>query len=122
MFEQLDESRSLLNRRTFLQAGALGLALGAKPQAAFGQDAKPPAVDKSKPTKFQVACMTLPYAAFPLERALTGLKAAGYHYVAWGTSHDELGNGKRVSVLAGEAPRTRPRNWRRNAVTSVWSR
>jgi hypothetical protein len=40
-------------------------------------------------TKFQLACMTLPYGAFPLERALTGIKQAGYDFVAWGTSHQK---------------------------------
>lgn len=39
------------------------------------------------PTRFQVACMTLPYSAFPFERALTGIHNAGYQYVAWGTTH-----------------------------------
>lgn len=38
-------------------------------------------------TRFQIACMTLPYSAFPLERALSGIKDAGYKHVAWGTSH-----------------------------------
>lgn len=49
---------------------------------------------KSAPTKFQLACMTLPYSAFPLERALSGIKASGYDYVAWGTSHREAGVSK----------------------------
>jgi sugar phosphate isomerase/epimerase len=91
----------LLDRRAFLQAGTAALAGFAIAKPAIGQEK---AVDKSKPTKFQVACMTLPYAAFPLERALTGLKAAGYRYVAWGTSHVEGGDGKRISVLVGDAP------------------
>lgn len=33
--------------------------------------------------------MTLPYSVFPLQRALTGIKAAGYDYVAWGVNHKE---------------------------------
>ncbi|HZT83733.1 MAG TPA: TIM barrel protein [Gemmataceae bacterium] len=85
----------MIDRRTFLAAGAAGaasLALGAAPE--------PPA--KGKPTQFQIACMTLPYAAFPLERALSGIKAAGYRYVAWGTTHTE--GGKRVPVVAADAP------------------
>jgi len=45
--------------------------------------------------------MTLPYSQFPLERALTGIKAAGYQFVAWGTSHKE--DGKSVPVLAADA-------------------
>jgi sugar phosphate isomerase/epimerase len=47
--------------------------------------------------------MTLPYSAFPLERALTGIKAAGYRYVAWGTQHLEE-NGAQVPVIAADAP------------------
>jgi sugar phosphate isomerase/epimerase len=46
--------------------------------------------------------MTLPYSQFPLERALTGLKTAGYRYVAWGTTHKEA-DGKQIPVLAGDA-------------------
>ncbi len=46
--------------------------------------------------------MTLPYAAFPLERALTGIKAAGYEYAAWGVTHREE-DGKVKPVLAVNA-------------------
>ena len=42
----------------------------------------------ASPTNFQLACMTLPYSAFPLERALTGIRGAGFRYVAWGVSHE----------------------------------
>jgi len=55
-----------------------------------------------KPTDFQIACMTLPYAQFPLARALDGLKQAGYRYVAWGTTHKEEG-GRNVPVMAADA-------------------
>lgn len=54
-------------------------------------------------TQFQIACMTLPYSQFPLERALTGLQSAGYKYIAWGTSHRES-DGKPVPVIAADAP------------------
>jgi sugar phosphate isomerase/epimerase len=47
--------------------------------------------------------MTLPYSRFPLQRALQGLKAAGYSFVAWGTSHNE-GDGKSTPVMARDAP------------------
>src|SRR5207244_4428227 len=82
-----------MNRRTFL-----GTALGA---AATG-GLRPPlaranAADKV-PTKFQIACMTLPYSRFTLNRALEGIKGAGYKFVAWGTSHNE--DGKNVPVMA----------------------
>jgi sugar phosphate isomerase/epimerase len=76
---------------------------GAAPPAVA---APPPGKDKQanrgQPTKFQIACMTLPYAAFPLERALTGIKSAGYECVAWGTTHKEDG-GKDVPVMAADA-------------------
>ena len=55
-----------------------------------------------RPTRFQIACMTLPYSRFPLSRALTGIRKAGYDHVAWGTTHQE--NGQRVPVLAEDAP------------------
>lgn len=35
----------------------------------------------------KLACMTLPYAAHPLERALEGISKAGYRYVAFGLAH-----------------------------------
>jgi sugar phosphate isomerase/epimerase len=54
-------------------------------------------------TEFQIACMTLPYSRFPLGRALSGIKSAGYRYVAWGTQHLEAG-GQQVPVLAADAP------------------
>lgn len=79
-----------MNRRTFVAAtvGAAGL--------------RPGLAGDRPPTRFQVACMTLPYSAFPLARALDGIKAAGYKFVAWGTTHRE--NGKDVPVLAPDAP------------------
>ena len=40
-------------------------------------------------TVFQLACMTLPYAQFSLDRALSGIKAAGYGFVAWGVTHKD---------------------------------
>jgi sugar phosphate isomerase/epimerase len=93
-----------LDRRTFLcasAAGLSGLALGPSVSAQPGGKEQP--ADKGKPTKFLIACMTLPYSQFPLERALSGLKAAGYQYVAWGTSHREA-DGKPAPVMAADAP------------------
>ncbi len=55
------------------------------------------------PTEFQLACMTLPYSAFPLDRALSGIKSAGYKFVAWGTTHKEEGESKSVPVMAADA-------------------
>ena len=67
-------------------------------------------------TQFQIACMTLPYGGFPLQRALSGIKVAGYEYVAWGTRHVETPGGERVPILPSDAsssPRRRSRssNW-----------
>jgi sugar phosphate isomerase/epimerase len=61
-----------------------------------------PADNRRKPTRFQIACMTLPYSRFSLDRALSGIKAAGYRYVAWGTTHREAG--REVPVIAADAP------------------
>ncbi len=55
------------------------------------------------PTTFQLGCMTLPYSAFPLQRALTGIKASGYDFVAWGTTHRES-SGQARPVIALDAP------------------
>src|SRR5258708_6877474 len=95
------------NRRTFLQAGAVaglgGLAITQTAQAAPALAPAPQQQPKGKPTQFQIACMTLPYSQFPLQRALSGLRGAGYRYVAWGTSHVEAG-GKSVPIIAADAP------------------
>jgi len=92
-----------LTRRTFLKAGAVGATTLAAAEAASagparGDDPKGP----RRPTQFQIACMTLPYSQFPLQRALTGIRGAGYRHVAWGTSHRQ--DGKSIPVLAADAP------------------
>lgn len=69
--------------------------------SAHGADDKPAPL--GKPTEFQIACMTLPYSQFPLQRALEGIKAAGYRFVAWGTTHKEDG-GKGTPVMPLDAP------------------
>jgi sugar phosphate isomerase/epimerase len=107
--------RADMPRRTFLKAGAVAGAAAvlashapaattaaspapATTAAATGDDPKTPRM----PTRFQIACMTLPYSQFPLDRALTGLRGAGYRHVAWGTSHRQ--DGKSIPVLAQDAP------------------
>src|SRR5579884_969748 len=87
------------DRRTFLRAAAAGLAGLAVPAALRGQPAEK---DKAR-TQFRIACMTLPYSAFPLERALSGIKGAGYKYVAWGQTHKEA-DGRAVPMLANDSP------------------
>jgi sugar phosphate isomerase/epimerase len=89
-----------INRRALLKlvASLTGLAMFSSTQASTDEPAK-----KGKPTKFQIACMTLPYAQFPFDRALTGIQSAGYKYVAWYTTHHDAG-GKQVNVLAENDP------------------
>ncbi|MFP6886948.1 MAG: sugar phosphate isomerase/epimerase [Opitutales bacterium] len=88
-----------LDRRAFL--GQVGLAGSF---ALASQVAAKTVKQANEPTRFQIACMTLPYSKFPLERALKGIKEAGYEHVAWGTSHDEDGSGKRIPVMPVDAP------------------
>jgi sugar phosphate isomerase/epimerase len=92
----------ILDRRSFLRrSAAAGLTLaGARLRG--GDEAR-------KPTRFQIACMTLPYSQFPLERALSGIRTAGYRHVAWGTTHREEGGGS-VPVLAADAPPEKARD------------
>src|SRR6187399_639904 len=93
---------TMLNRRHLLQmavaaAGNLGLR-----GLATGQE-KAEAQAKGPPTRFQIACMTLPYSQYPLARALSGIRAAGFQYVAWGTTHKEAGEAKGAPVMAADA-------------------
>ncbi|MBC8165377.1 MAG: sugar phosphate isomerase/epimerase, partial [Bryobacteraceae bacterium] len=62
-----------------------------------------PMLAQGSATNFQLACMTLPYAAFPLERALKGIASAGFKYVAWGTTH-ENSPGRKQALMAADAP------------------
>ena len=91
--------RPAITRRKFMLAGAAAASSFAVSnhfvRAADTDDAK-------KPTEFQIACMTLPYSKFPLQRALEGIKSAGYKYVAWGTSHTEA-DGKNYPVMPADA-------------------
>ena len=48
--------------------------------------------------------MTLPYAAFPLERALEGIKQAGYPYVAWGVTHKDASGQERPAMDVNAPP------------------
>jgi sugar phosphate isomerase/epimerase len=91
---------SVLDRRSFV--GSVALSLSGMALGGAGRSRGALADPERKPTRFQIACMTLPYALFPLERALQGIKAAGYRYVAWGTTHREA-DGKQVPVLAADA-------------------
>src|SRR4051812_22539857 len=97
--------RADVDRRGLLHLGMAGLAaLGGPAQAQALEDReKPSPPGQGRPTRFQVACMTLPYARFPLGRALRGIRSAGFRYVAWGTTHREEGHDRPVPVLAADA-------------------
>jgi sugar phosphate isomerase/epimerase len=60
-------------------------------------------------TEFQIACMTLAYAAFPVERAIDGIAKAGYKYMAFAPRH--LGK----DTIAVEDPASRMRDLARRA-------
>lgn len=91
------------DRRRFLTAAGAA-ALAGVARAADAPKPAPAAPPRGRPTDFVIACMTLPYSAFPLQRALTGIKAAGYSHVAWGVTHREPGAAKPVPVIAPDAP------------------
>lgn len=82
-----------MDRRAFLGVACAIASGGLRPLLAEAKDAAK--------TKFQIACMTLPYSRFPLKRALEGIKSAGYGFVAWGTTHNE--DGKNVPAIARDA-------------------
>jgi sugar phosphate isomerase/epimerase len=90
--------RSNLPRRTFLKVGAATISAIAARCLAGAETV----LSAKKKTQFQIACMTLPYSQFPLERALKGIQSAGYKFIAWGTSHKEA-DGKSAPVIAADA-------------------
>jgi sugar phosphate isomerase/epimerase len=89
-------------RRNFLRLAA-GACLGSAffPETPIGRTWA--AEGDRKPTEFQLACMTLPYSAFPLARALEGIKTAGFEFVAWGTTHREE-DGERPVMAPDASP------------------
>ena len=95
------DSQNSLTRRSMLEIAAGGIAGAVLTGGLRTATAAEPA--QRKQTEFQIACMTLPYSQFPLTRALTGIKSAGYNFVAWGTSHRETSGGKRIPVMPPDA-------------------
>ena len=98
----------LLNRRTWLGVSTAGLAAVSTgvcggPTAGQTRSAEGPSSGRGKPTRFQIACMTLPYAPVP---ARTG---ADRHQVGRLSvrrlGHDAQGGTARtVPVIAADAP------------------
>lgn len=100
-------------RRSFIKKSVMGLAalssgsaasliLNKSDSQAASINSTPKLHTDTEPTKFIHACMTLPYRNFPLERALRGIKDAGYNHVAWGTSHKGE-NGENNPVISETA-------------------
>jgi sugar phosphate isomerase/epimerase len=85
-----------------LQAVAAGLVSAVSGRRLSAQE-KNKVEAKGMATRFQIGCMTLPYSQFPLARALSGIKGAGYQFVAWGTTHREAGESRGVPVMAADA-------------------
>lgn len=93
-----------MHRREFLGAlAASGMTSALAGAGAAASTAQAPAPRAAAATTFQMACMTLPYAAFPIERALEGIKAAGYPHVAWGVTHKDA-SGQTRPAMDVEAP------------------
>ena len=85
----------MLNRREFLGAIPAAAAAAAAVETPF--------------TEFQIACMTLAYQGYPVERALTGLAGAGYKYVAFGPRHQN------ADTIPENAPPSHARDLARRA-------
>jgi len=96
-----ETSEDHMTRRSLLKLATTGLAGSLFLSSHLSGKTK--VSERAKATDFQLACMTLPYSQFPLNRALTGIKAAGYDYVAWGTSHREEGNTTQTPVMPVDA-------------------
>lgn len=90
-----------LTRRAFLKASVVSGAVIPVALRAIAQKGAGEGLSRWK-TQFQIACMTLPYAQFSLERALSGIQSAGYEYVAWGTAHTQA-EGKSVPIMPPDA-------------------
>ena len=89
---RLDRRDFLLSLPTAAALVSVGKATPVTAQAAHS----------GKPTNFQIACMTLPYSQFPLQRALEGIARSGFKYVALGTRHMEA-PGRQVPILEMDA-------------------
>jgi len=99
-----DVKKEETSRRAWLGRVALGLGATALIRPGTAAAAEEPETKLLSSTEFQIACMTLPYRKFPLDRALEGIKKSGFDFVAWGTTHRETAGGAKVPVMATDAP------------------
>lgn len=91
------------NRRSFIKSSS---ALAVTSQLAISpwlNAQEKSSTENNQATQFQIACMTLPFRSFPLIDSLKAIKSAGYNYVAWGTTHQETPDGKRIPVMPTDA-------------------
>lgn len=86
-----------IDRRTFVSMAVTGMTASLLARPCRAAEAH-----RGERTQFQIACMTLPYSQFPLQRSLEGIRAAGFAYVAWGTTHME--GGVKTAVMPADAP------------------
>ena len=101
--DRYDQITPMLGRRAWLARAAGGLAALPAPRVRpAGSWHRRAVIRAGRATRFQIACMTLPYSRFPLDRGLSGIKSAGYAYVAWGTTHRD--GAAEVPVIAADAP------------------
>lgn len=99
-----DAIKCKTSRRAWLGRIAIGLGATALVRPGATAATGKPEIGSSALTRFQIACMTLPYSEFPLDRALAGIKKSGFDYVAWGTAHRETAGDEKVPVMAADAP------------------
>src|SRR3954470_6270635 len=95
----VDETK--LSRRLVVRASLAAACSAAIQREIISQDR---AAVKAEPTRFQIACMTLPYSQYPLARALSGIKSAGFEFDALYTSHKEAGGGNGVPLMPPDGP------------------
>ena len=88
-----------LSRRTFIKTASSAVSTLALAGPTLSLRA---VTSERKLTRFQIACMTLPYSQFPLQRALQGIAESGFKYVAWGTKHQES-PGRQAPVIDVDA-------------------
>ena len=101
MATSLAVSRRTVLKSMVIAGGWMGGCLSHRPVAT--------AAEGNLSTKFQIACMTLPYNQYPLARALAGIQGAGFQHVAWGTTHREEGESRPVPVMAPDSPPSKAR-------------
>jgi sugar phosphate isomerase/epimerase len=75
----MEPTRRAFLKRSFALLGGAGLGWEGFERLALGAT--------GTPTKYQLSCQTLPYRAFPLQRALQGISKAGYKYAMLYQTH-----------------------------------